>query len=189
MGGTDRRHPSGRPDVAADWARHSAAGIARCHLPGLDALHDKVRDNRSTPVPDSPQSLPTPDTVTDRLKWLTAKRDRDLALAQYDPGSTCWLIQKEWPSPLAIAALRGIVQHSRQPTVLTAHVVGLERPLGCSPSGATMRDLLDRMSAPDSPLDAAWAIVALLRFTPRTDPPVRYNCPVRQRLIRFARHG
>jgi hypothetical protein len=155
-------------EVPAVWSRYGAAEIARRYLPGLDWLPGRLEESQSTPVPDAARFDVWGPTVDGRLDGVAAEGAFSFSLF-YEDGTIARIIELDWPSPKAIAAVRGLVQHSDRSARLTAFVVGLERQLGCAPSEATMQTLLDDISALKDPLDEARAIIELLRFAP---PPL-----------------
>ncbi len=168
-------------EVPAVWSRYGAAEIARRYLPGLDWLPARLEESQSLPVPDASRFDVRGLTVDGRLDRVAAEGAHDFAL-DYDDGSITRIIELDWPSPMSIAAVRGLFQHSDRSPHLTAFVVGLERQLGCAPSDATMVALLEDISALKDPLDEARAIIELLRFTPALlaeTPPANYDCLVK----------
>jgi hypothetical protein len=160
-------------EVPTVWSRYGAAEIARRYLPSLDWLPARLEESQSLPVPDASRFDVRGLSVDGRLDRVAAEGARDFAL-DYDDGSIARIIELDWPSPKAIAAVRGLVRHSARSARLTAFVVGLERQLGCAPSNATMQTLLEDISALKDPLDEARAIIELLRFVP---PPVDDTAP------------
>jgi hypothetical protein len=167
-------------DVAAYWSRYGGAEIARRHLPQLDWLPALLQENQSAPAKDDPWGdLDSEPVEVWPDHWIKAGPEN--WPFDYTRG-TLWLeIEKEWPSPQAIEALRALAQNSKGSARLTAFVVGLERQLGCAPSEARMAALLDEVSSIDGPLDEAFAIIDLLRFNPAQpapDTPTDYPCLV-----------
>ncbi|NJS39144.1 MAG: hypothetical protein HC783_09105, partial [Rhodobacteraceae bacterium] len=152
-------------EVPAIWSRYGAAEIARRYLPQQDWLPARLAESQSAPVPNASRFDVWGLTVEGRLHRVAAEGALGFAL-EYDDATTARIIEMEWPSPQAIEAARGLVQHSKGSPLVTAFVVGLERQLGCAPSDATLQTLLDDISTLKDPLDEARAIIELLRFTP-----------------------
>ncbi|MCU0828538.1 MAG: hypothetical protein MUE52_14305 [Tabrizicola sp.] len=168
--------------LPALWSRYGAVEIARRHLPQVDWLAARLKDNQATPVPEAVYPELGSEVVDVRLAFWATEAGWRILPDDDDYPSPYQDIAEDWPSPTAQAAAKGFLQHSQDAPRVVAFIVGLERGYGCALSEARLTALLEELSALQDPLDQARAIIDLIRFTPGTGQaavPGTHDCLVR----------